>query len=82
MAGKDFRKYRNEATTGYLYNKLVDYGYDDNKEVLIPLSTVESVINDIESDVKEIEDLLDGVGGLDLIDEVKQKLDALTTKLY
>ena len=82
MASKDFRKYRNEATTGYLYNELVDYGYDDNKEVLIPLSTVESVINDIESDVKEIEYLLDGVGGLDLIDEVKQKLDTLTTKLY
>lgn len=28
MASKDFRKYRNEATTGYLYNELVDYGYD------------------------------------------------------
>ena len=82
MAIKDFRKYRNEATTGYLYDELVDYGYDDNKEVLIPLSTVESVINDIESDVKEIEDLLYGISGLDVIDEVKRKLDELTTKLY
>ena len=82
MASKDFRKYRNEATTGYLYNELVDCGYDDNKEVLIPLSIVESVINDIESDVKEIEDLLDGISGLDVIDEVKRKLDDLTTKLY
>lgn len=82
MASTYFRKYRNDATTGYLYNELVDYGYDDNKEVLIPLSIVEGVINDIESDVKDIESLLDGISGLTEIDEVKQKLDELSTKLY
>ena len=52
-------KYRKEATDGYFYSDLVDYGYDDNKEELVPQSTVESVINDIESDVDEIEALLD-----------------------
>lgn len=82
MASKDFRKYRNEATNGYLYDELIDYGYNDNKEVLIPLSTIESVINDIESDVKEIEDLLSEINGLTEIDKIKHKIDELTTKLY
>ena len=82
MASKYFRDYRNRVTTGYLYNELVDYGYDDNKEVLIPLSTVESVINDIESDVKEIEYLLAGISGLTEVDEIKQRVDELTTKLF
>ena len=82
MASKYFRDYRNRITTGYLYNELVDYGYDDNKKVLIPLSTVEDVINDIESDVKDIESLLDGIGGLTEIDEIKRKVNELTTKLF
>lgn len=82
MTSKCFRDYRNIATTGYLYNELVDYGYDNNKEVLIPLSTIESVINYIESDVKDIESLLDGISGLTEIDEIKQKVDELATKLF
>lgn len=82
MASKYFRDYRNRATTGYLYNELVDYGYDDNKEVLIPLSTIESVINDIELDVKDIKYLLDGISGLTEIDEIKQKVDELSAQLF
>lgn len=82
MASKNFRKYRNDATTGYLYNELVDSGYDDNKEVLIPLSTIEGVINDIESDVNEIRDLLSEIQGLAEIDEIKEKVEELSTKLY
>ena len=29
-------KYRKEVTDGYFYSDLVDYGYDDNKEELVP----------------------------------------------
>ena len=82
MASKYFRDYRNRATTGYSYNELVDYGYDNSKELLIPLSTIESVINDIESDVKDIERLLDGISGLTEIDEIKQNVVELATKLF
>ena len=82
MISKYFRYYRNMATTGYLYNELVDYGYDDNKEVLIPLRKIESVINYIESDVKDIKSLLDGISGLTEIDEIKQMVDELATKLF
>ena len=82
MASAYFRKYRNDATTGYLYNELVDYGYDDNKEVLIPLSTIEGVINNIESDVNEIRDLLSEIQGLAEIDAIKEKVEELSTKLY
>lgn len=75
-------KYRKEATDGYFYSDLVDYGYDDNKEELVPQSTVESVINDIESDVDEIEVLLDNISGLAEIEEIKDKVKELAKKLY
>lgn len=75
-------KYRNEITDGYLYTDLTEYGYDDNKENLIPESTVKNVIDDIESDVNEIRDLLDGIKGLTEIDEIKEKVSTLSEKLY
>ncbi len=75
-------KYRNAATDGYAYADLADYGYDDNKENLIPESTVKSVIDDIESDVNEIEDLLDEIKGLTEIDEIKEKISILSERLY
>lgn len=75
-------KYRKEATDGYFYSDLVDYGYDDNKEELVPQSTVESVINDIESDVDEIEALLNNISGLTEIEEIKDKVKELAEKLY
>jgi len=67
---------------GYTYADLAEYGYDDNKENLIPESTVKSVIDDIESDVNEIRDLLDEINGLTEIDEVKEKISVLSEKLY
>lgn len=79
---RDSSKYRNDALDGYIYNDLEEYGYDDNKEILIPKSTVESVIDDIESDVNEIRDLLDGIKGLTKIDEIKDKVSSLSLKLY
>lgn len=75
-------KYRKEATDGFTYNDLVNYGYDDGKEDLIPVSTVDSVLDAIESDVKDIFYLLDGIKGLSEIEEVKDKLENLEEKLY
>ena len=57
----DVSKYRNRALDGYTYNDLIEYGYDDNKENLIPESTVKSVIDDIESDVNEIVGMLESI---------------------
>lgn len=74
-------KYRNEALDGYTYNDLIEYGYDDNKENLIPESSVKSVIDDIESDVNEIRDMLDGINGLSEIEEIKYRINELSEKL-
>lgn len=79
---RDTSKYRNDALDGYTYSDLSEYGYDDNKEILIPENTVKSVIDDIESDVNEIRDLLDDIKGLTKIDEIKGKISSLSQKLY
>lgn len=79
---RDNSKYRNDALDGYTYNDLTEYGFDDNKENLIPESTVKSVIDDIEADVNEIRDMLDDIKGLSEIDEVKEKILSLSLKLY
>ena len=78
----DISKYRNEALDGYTYNDLIEYGYEDNKENLIPESTVKSVIDDIESDVNEIRDMLEGIRGLSEIEEIKEMVNNLSGKLY
>lgn len=79
---RDSSKYRNDALNGYTYDDLAEYGFDDNKENLIPESTVKSVIDAIESDVNEIRDMLDGINGLSEIEEVKEKISSLSLKLY
>ena len=78
----DISKYRNEALDGYTYNDLIEYGYDDNKENLIPESTVKSVIDNIESDVNVIIDMLEGIRGLLEIEEIKEMVNNLSEKLY
>jgi len=79
---RDSSKYRNDALDGYTYNDLAEYGFDDNKENLIPESIVKNVIDDIETDVNEIRDMLDDIKGLSEIDEVKEKISSLSMKLY
>lgn len=78
----DIGKYRNEALDGYTYNDLVNYGFDDSKEDFIPESVIKSVIDNIESDVNEIRDMLDGISGLSEIDEIKKMVNELSEKLY
>lgn len=71
---KDCSKYKNAVLDRYTYSDLEVYGFNKNKENLIPESTVKSVIDDIESDVNEIKDMLDDIKGLSEIDEVKEKI--------
>lgn len=75
-------KYRKEATDGFTFNDLVNYGYDNGKEDLIPVSMVNDVLDAIESDVRDIIHLLSGIKGLSEIDEVKNKLETLEESLY
>lgn len=75
-------KYREKATDGFTFNDLVNYGYDNGKEDLIPISIVNDVLDLIESDVKDIVYLLDGIKGLSEIDEIKNRLGILEKMLY
>lgn len=75
-------KYRKEATDGFTYSDLVNYGYDNNKEDLIPVNNVKDVLDSIESDIKDISDLLNKIDGLSEIDDIKHMLEALEDKLY
>ena len=78
----DKSKYRKEITQGFEYGELVEFGYDDGKEILIPESAVVSVINDIECDVNDIIDMLSNITGLTEIDNIKVELENLSLKLY
>ena len=75
-------EYREKATDGFTFNDLINYGYDNGKEDLIPISMVNDILDYIESDVKDIIHLLDGIKGLSEIDEVKDRLEVLEEKLY
>jgi len=76
-------EYRKAITgNGFAYSELVEFGYDDGKENLIPESAVIDVINDIESDVNDIIDLLNDITGLTEIDRIKADLEELSLKLY
>jgi len=76
-------EYRNIIDKSALkYDELVDSGYDDCKESLIPESTVKSVLDSIENNVNEIVNLLEDIEGLSEIDEIKSKLNELSYKLY
>ena len=75
-------KYREDATDGFTFNDLVNYGYDNGKEDLIPVSMVNDVLDAIESDVRDIFHLLDRIKGLSEIEEIKDKVEDLEQKLY
>lgn len=75
-------EYRRKATDGFSFNDLFNYGYDDGKDDLIPVSMVSDVLDAIESDVGVIIRLLSGIKGLSEVEEVKDKLEDLKEKLY
>ena len=82
MRMSDIGKYRNEALDGYTYNDLINYGFDDSKEDLIPKSVVENVIDNTQCDINEIKNMLVCIEGLSEVDEIKEKLNELSEKLY
>ena len=77
-------EYRNQATNSVSYGDLVcesdsnHYKYD---EQFVAVEDVDRILNSIEKDVRDIQELLNGIEGIYVIDNVKYKLDELWKKL-
>lgn len=67
-------------------DKIYGYEIDDEQysrdKHYIDEDDYTSRLNDIETDVQEIEEKLENVQGIDLIDDVKEMLNKLADKLY
>lgn len=67
-------------------DKIYGYEIDDEQysrdKHYIDEDDYTSRLNDIKSDVQEIEEKLENVQGIDLIDDVKEMLNKLADKLY
>ncbi|MDY3369036.1 hypothetical protein [Zhenhengia yiwuensis] len=67
-------------------DKIYGYEIDDEQysrdKHYIDEDDYTSRLNDIETDVQEIEEKLENVQGIDLIDNVKEMLNKLADKLY
>ena len=77
-----FGIYRKKINDGFTYNDLQNYGYDDGKEDLLPVSKANEVLDVIESDIRDINCLINDISGLSEIDEIKYMLKMLEEKLY
>lgn len=65
----------------YQYSDLADYEFDDREE-FIPKSVVTQIIDEIESDMNDINRKLEPINGLTEVDEIKEQVYELSTKLY
>lgn len=65
----------------YQYGDLADYEFDDREE-FIPKSVVIQIIDEIESDINDINHKLEHINGLTEVDEIKKRVSELSTKLY
>ena len=65
----------------YQYGDLADYEFDDREE-FIPQSVVIQIIDEIESDINDINHKLEHINGLTEVDEIKKQVSELSTKLY
>ena len=65
----------------YQYGDLTDYEFDDREE-FIPKSVVIQIIDEIESDINDINRKLEPINGLTEVDEIKEQVSELSTKLY
>ena len=65
----------------YQYGDLADYEFDDREE-FIPKSVVIQIIDEIESDINDINHKLEHINGLTEVDEIKEQVSELSTKLY
>lgn len=65
----------------YQYGDLADYEFDDREE-FISKSVVIQIIDEIESDINDINHKLEHINGLTEVDEIKKQVSELSTKLY
>lgn len=65
----------------YQYGDLADYEFDDREE-FIPKSVVIQIIDEIESDINDINHKLEPINDLTEMDEIKEQVSELSTKLY
>lgn len=65
----------------YQYGDLADYEFDDREE-FIPKSVVIQIIDEIESDINDINHKLESINGLTEVDEIKKQVSELSAKLY
>lgn len=75
-------EYRNQATDGIMFGDLISDqdSYKSNEE-FISVDDVKQVMDDIESDVGDIKDLLNGIKGIEVIEDAQYKLNELYNKL-
>jgi len=60
----------------------VDVDLEDVNEGYIPQKAAMDMLDAIESDVQDIKNMIDKVEGLELIDDVKEKIQELYEKIY
>lgn len=65
----------------YQYGDLADYEFDDREE-FIPKSVVIQLIDEIESDINDINHKLEPINDLTEMDEIKEQVSELSTRLY
>lgn len=65
----------------YQYGDLADYEFDDREEFILK-SVVIQIIDEIESDINDINHKLESINGLTEVDEIKKQVSELSTKLY
>lgn len=65
----------------YQYGDLADYDFDDSEE-FIPKSVVIQIIDEIESDINDINHKLEPINGLTEVDKIKEQVSELSTELY
>ena len=62
-------------------NAGADYEFDDGEE-FVPKSVITQIIDEIESDMNDINHKLEPINGLTEVDEIKEQVSELSTKLY
>lgn len=64
------------------YGDLLELGYDDNKNLLIPEEDVHTMLDMIESKISDIRYMLEDITGLSEIEDIKIKIKDLEHGLY
>lgn len=81
MAYKNTNYREQIDNAAYQYSDLADYEFDDGEE-FIPKSVITQIIDEIESDINNINHKLEPINGLTEVDEIKEQASELSMKLY